>query len=67
MEIEGANLMFRPQLGQKDLSDRGAFMKRFIACLISMICMTGLLVTGASADTVKVGSVRSKKNPLAWH
>jgi branched-chain amino acid transport system substrate-binding protein len=37
---------------------RDTFMKRFIVCLISMFCMTGLLMRNVSAeDTVKVGII----------
>jgi branched-chain amino acid transport system substrate-binding protein len=65
MEIEGENLLFKPQSSQKDLIERGAFMKRFMVCLISMFCITGLLVAGALANTVKVGIVLPLTGPQA--
>lgn len=41
-------------------------MKRVVVCLISMLCMLGLLVTGAAAaDTVKVGVVLPLTGPQA--
>jgi branched-chain amino acid transport system substrate-binding protein len=41
-------------------------MKKFMVCLISMLCVLGLMVTGASAaDTVKVGIVLPLTGPQA--
>ena len=40
-------------------------MKKFMACLIIMFCIIGLLVADASADTVKVGIILPLTGPQA--